>query len=484
MGRCHQLLWRAANLPATGATASALSQTRSASRPGPSRTSGVRLCPFGALSPGDVRPVLVLMPQARQNRARFVRGAPRDERNAPGMHASINRHIYRRRLALAALAIAASAEGDRDRRKSLSRLARRRANSADARSDWVKVAEMSIRVYGGEPEWPLAQAFIQWMTKHRTEAFAALQRLWLGARSNRTRQFARLLPPEKFPTPSIRVALASLLDNVLSDRLLRELQQTQSSTTAPNRGSVRLPGPTSPAATDGTVAPRPDVSHDTSGTRAETASHSTLDHNTAQPPGGDGRAAGARIATSAGVASDVVPHSQPNTVGVSSLNPKASHVIARVISIEASAARLFLVSPTDPPTEVERERREAALVGRYVDWLARHSVHAVRHEIKLPGLNYPFYTDLYDPRRSELIEAKASADREDIRMALGQLLDYGRYVSPPVARGTDPRTSQRRPKSSTWVLWHCEYLRNQRPTILQAYQPSHIGNPDTKLNDG
>jgi hypothetical protein len=29
---------------------------------------------------------------------------------------------------------------------------------------------------------------------------------------------------------------------------------------------------------------------------------------------------------------------------------------------------------------------------------------------------------------SQLIEAKASADRDDVRMALGQLLDYARYV--------------------------------------------------------
>lgn len=51
-----------------------------------------------------------------------------------------------------------------------------------------------------------------------------------------------------------------------------------------------------------------------------------------------------------------------------------------------------------------------------------------RNEIKLPGLGRPFYTDLYDLSRLEIIEAKASCDRDAVRMALGQLLDYSRYV--------------------------------------------------------
>jgi hypothetical protein len=35
---------------------------------------------------------------------------------------------------------------------------------------------------------------------------------------------------------------------------------------------------------------------------------------------------------------------------------------------------------------------------------------------------------LYDSDNSELIEAKASAERDSVRLALGQLLDYARYV--------------------------------------------------------
>lgn len=38
--------------------------------------------------------------------------------------------------------------------------------------------------------------------------------------------------------------------------------------------------------------------------------------------------------------------------------------------------------------------------------------------------------DAYDDASSLLIEAKASTSRQDIRMAIGQLLDYRRHLAP------------------------------------------------------
>jgi hypothetical protein len=38
------------------------------------------------------------------------------------------------------------------------------------------------------------------------------------------------------------------------------------------------------------------------------------------------------------------------------------------------------------------------------------------------------YTDVFVRETRELVEAKASSSREHIRMALGQILDYARYV--------------------------------------------------------
>jgi hypothetical protein len=38
------------------------------------------------------------------------------------------------------------------------------------------------------------------------------------------------------------------------------------------------------------------------------------------------------------------------------------------------------------------------------------------------------YADLYDQTDKELIEAKGTATRVDVRLALGQVLDYARFV--------------------------------------------------------
>ena len=38
------------------------------------------------------------------------------------------------------------------------------------------------------------------------------------------------------------------------------------------------------------------------------------------------------------------------------------------------------------------------------------------------------YVDLFNERTNELVEAKASSRREHIRMAIGQIADYRRFV--------------------------------------------------------
>jgi hypothetical protein len=51
-----------------------------------------------------------------------------------------------------------------------------------------------------------------------------------------------------------------------------------------------------------------------------------------------------------------------------------------------------------------------------------------------PGEAKPLYADLYDKSRNNLIEAKGAGTRNDIRMALGQLADYGRFIDPSPER--------------------------------------------------
>jgi hypothetical protein len=75
-------------------------------------------------------------------------------------------------------------------------------------------------------------------------------------------------------------------------------------------------------------------------------------------------------------------------------------------------------------------RREAALVGSLRDALVKrdHEVH--RQQITPAGQASPIYTDLFDATDNVLYEAKSDSSRASIRMAIGQLLDYRRFLSP------------------------------------------------------
>lgn len=73
-------------------------------------------------------------------------------------------------------------------------------------------------------------------------------------------------------------------------------------------------------------------------------------------------------------------------------------------------------------------RREAELVMRYQRWSRVNGHRVIGKYIHLSGRRNPLRVDLYDVDNSELIEAKASAERDSVRLALGQVLDYARYV--------------------------------------------------------
>ena len=78
------------------------------------------------------------------------------------------------------------------------------------------------------------------------------------------------------------------------------------------------------------------------------------------------------------------------------------------------------------------ERREGKLVERLITWWkTRDGWDAVyRHEIRPEVGARPLFTDLFNRVTNQLVEAKGTAEREDIRMAIGQLVDYARFVSP------------------------------------------------------
>ncbi|GGK48042.1 hypothetical protein [Streptomyces flaveus] len=103
---------------------------------------------------------------------------------------------------------------------------------------------------------------------------------------------------------------------------------------------------------------------------------------------------------------------------------------------EAFNTRMSLRSATASFIAV---RREAELTQAYKDYLESlgHTVGAF--QIKVRGLSSTLRTDLYDATDHILYEVKGASAREDVRMALGQLLDYSRYVSTEANSGSPKR---------------------------------------------
>ncbi|MFI4989490.1 MAG: hypothetical protein ACHQHO_01060 [Solirubrobacterales bacterium] len=84
-------------------------------------------------------------------------------------------------------------------------------------------------------------------------------------------------------------------------------------------------------------------------------------------------------------------------------------------------------------TEVRRaQRRERELQQAYAEHLRRRGEIVTRNKIPVPGSKHSMFTDLFVQSRGHLIEAKAGCTRNDVRMAIGQLADYARFL--PEAR--------------------------------------------------
>ncbi|MEV4731174.1 hypothetical protein [Saccharopolyspora sp. NPDC049426] len=76
----------------------------------------------------------------------------------------------------------------------------------------------------------------------------------------------------------------------------------------------------------------------------------------------------------------------------------------------------------------EAKRREAQLVEEYETWLVEQGHEVAGGQIERSGGRSSLHPDLYDVDADELVEAKATASRPDVRLALGQILDYARYA--------------------------------------------------------
>lgn len=107
---------------------------------------------------------------------------------------------------------------------------------------------------------------------------------------------------------------------------------------------------------------------------------------------------------------------------------KATQASSSEVPIEQQHTEQALVNPSHEPHKAER--REQRLVLGYESRLRRSGSEVTRHRIQPAGESKPLLTDLYDKTRNNLVEAKGTASRDAIRMAIGQLADYLRVINP------------------------------------------------------
>jgi hypothetical protein len=106
--------------------------------------------------------------------------------------------------------------------------------------------------------------------------------------------------------------------------------------------------------------------------------------------------------------------------------PSADEARVNDVPVEENNTERTLVDPTPEPYEAER--RESALVQQFKVFMESRRYTVRRNEIIPPGETRPLYTDVYVKELHILVEAKGSIDRNAIRMAIGQLLDYKRFI--------------------------------------------------------
>ncbi len=98
------------------------------------------------------------------------------------------------------------------------------------------------------------------------------------------------------------------------------------------------------------------------------------------------------------------------------------------VPVEAGNVEGYEVMPA--PDVKRAVRRESMLVRDYSDFLKAKGDKVSRNKLSPPGASHPLYSDLFNETRGHLIEAKAGTSRGDIRMAIGQLADYARFIDP------------------------------------------------------
>jgi hypothetical protein len=112
---------------------------------------------------------------------------------------------------------------------------------------------------------------------------------------------------------------------------------------------------------------------------------------------------------------------------------RLGHEAVVEIPVEQQLTERMLIEPGREPYEAER--REQSLVLAFAEYLGRHGHEVCRLQLWPNGEAAPLFCDLWDKTTRTVFEAKGTVSRPAIRMAIGQLADYARLVSPaPSAR--------------------------------------------------
>jgi hypothetical protein len=101
-----------------------------------------------------------------------------------------------------------------------------------------------------------------------------------------------------------------------------------------------------------------------------------------------------------------------------------------VVPVEDRHTEKTVIDPDREPYEAER--RESELVQRFKRVMEEQGHTVERLMISPAGEAKPIFTDLFVKDLGLLIEAKGTTNRMSIRMAIGQLTDYRRFVEPTV----------------------------------------------------
>jgi hypothetical protein len=96
------------------------------------------------------------------------------------------------------------------------------------------------------------------------------------------------------------------------------------------------------------------------------------------------------------------------------------------VPIEQQWTEKVFIAPSHE--EREAERREQKLVKAFEAHLKKRGHTVCRLKIVPPGEANPIFCDLRDITTNSLVEAKGSVTRNAIRMAVGQLADYRRFL--------------------------------------------------------